>query len=630
MGQKGRTGILTLNKDEIQVNRDDFIYDVELLPGQEFSGYIYHWTEGDVAWGDLHEEPEVGWLEVSPSSFTIQGCEEPLPVKFTFRAPQKTGTYSTTVEDWEYSWPDNKITLTVTEHPTYKITDSVIIVEGPGSFYYRYQDHEYHGINPAQSWWDDGYCGEDPYIVNPTRKIAHAIFPPRPDIIIDPSSFILQLNEERTVSKSFGVVQNTIDSFYESVSSQWLSYPKFTKWKLIPADNYCLGWDQIPKLIKPSVQSGAEVINELIYLAGGFDPFTNEVLDRMEIFDGNSWTVSTAAMNESRYAFAHALLEDRLYVFGGMDNNHMPTNSIEYYYEGFWNPSTDAMPITLAGHSGAVYANSFYVFGGKGNDGYHSSLWKFSSQSGWTVISDTLPFSAREGYQCVRIDRDLYILGGFYSEDGTDSTFYKDVYIYIPSTNDFSTINPMNRARANFACGVVNGLLYVAGGESNNTITTTTIEFYDPDTEKWLSCNDAPDLSILPAAYTVMDNRLFLLGGSLSDPNTTPTYRTCYGSRDITAEPADPPADPQPTLIAYPNPMRENAVFTFDLPYDSEVTLRLFDLSGRLIENIVDEYLLADEYQVTLEGKKLAQGLYLGWLQTEKHKVVKKVVKVTD
>jgi len=236
---KGSTGLILDDQDQIQANRDDFIYDVELLPGQEFSGYIYHWSESGVAYGELHEEPGVNWLEVSPSSFISNGCEKPVPVKFTFKAPMEIGTYKTTVEDWEYNWADNVITLIVTKHPTYKMTDSVIFLEGPDTTLIRYQEHEYQGINPSDSWYDQGYCGEDPYVFNPLRKVVHMVYPPRQNVTIDPSSFNLQLNETRVVMKTFTPTENHLDSFYESVSSQWRSYPEFIKWKIIREDLCC-------------------------------------------------------------------------------------------------------------------------------------------------------------------------------------------------------------------------------------------------------------------------------------------------------------------------------------------------------------------------------------------------------
>lgn len=235
----GRTGVMDSEQEEIRVNRDDFIYDVELLPGQEFWGYIYHWSDDGDAWGELHEDPEVDWLEITPSSFVAHGCEKPVPVKFTFKAPMQPGTYSTTVEDWEYSWPDNKITLTVTHHPTQKLTDSILVVFGPDTSLTFYQQHEYHGIDPSDSWYEQGYCGTSPYVFNALRKVIHTLYPPHPNVSIEPSEFTLKLNDTVTVIKTFSFAETHLDSVYESVVTQWRSYPEYIKWKLVREDLCC-------------------------------------------------------------------------------------------------------------------------------------------------------------------------------------------------------------------------------------------------------------------------------------------------------------------------------------------------------------------------------------------------------
>jgi hypothetical protein len=237
--QPGMTGILDEEQDRIKANPKDFEYEVQLLPGQEFSGYIYHWTSGDESWGELHEDPEVDWLEVYPTTFVANGCENPVPVRFTFKAPAKTGKYRTTVVDWEYNWSDNLITMNVTEHPTYKMTDSLVIFYGPDTSCTRYQDHEYHGIDPAQSWFDDGYCGDTPYIVNPYRTITHFIYPPTDLIKIEPDSISLHLFEEKTITKLIHSTDVYQDSFYEAVSLKWLSDPRYIKWKIVRMDLCC-------------------------------------------------------------------------------------------------------------------------------------------------------------------------------------------------------------------------------------------------------------------------------------------------------------------------------------------------------------------------------------------------------
>jgi N-acetylneuraminic acid mutarotase len=617
--------------DKGDANREDFIYEVQLLPGEEFSGYIYHWSEDGYALADLHENPEVAWLGVSPTNFLVSDCKLPQPVRYAFKAPMKTGTYETTVEDWEYNWTDTKVTLIVTETPTLKTNDSIIIIQGPGSIYYRYRTYEYHGITPSQDWYDDGYCGDDPYIVDSSRNISHTIFPPASGLGIVPDSFTLHLEEQKTVTKTFEITQDTPDSIYEAISLQWLSYPQFVKWKLVPADYYCLGWEKIPPLKIPSVRSGAEVFNDVIYVVGGVNPYTNTVLDRVEKFNGSAWAILDAKLNEPRSDFGTAVLDDRLYVFGGRDQNNRRLNSTEYFDGTEWVTTGNDLPVAVSGLNGAVVNNNYYVFGGETDNGYESALWRFSRLKGWQVLADSLPFAPRSCYRCVALGQLIYIIGGVYNSDAPGvSVYFSDVYQYDPATNAFHTLNPLNFARTDFACGVVDSMIYVAGGRSDDAEVSSTVEFFEPASGTWMTCTDSPDIAFQPAASVVNDDIFYLLGGSITRYNDTANYRDCYGSSVLNGITPKEPDVPAPTVVYLPNPMQDVSYVAFDLPYDSHVTFTLYDVRGRLIGKIADEELTADTYRIQIAGYQLAEGLYLGVLQTEKHTIVKKLVKVGD
>lgn len=619
-------GIIVIDHQSSRKITEDFIYEIELFPGEEFSGYIYHYTEeGDEAYGDLQEEPEVDWLTVSPSSFTAVGCDRPVPVKFTFRAPDKPGKYKTTVVDDNWNWQDNVITLIVTTRPDSTLGDSLIITDGSGGFYHRYQLHEYKGLNVDESWYADGYCGTNPYLVNPTRRISRAVNPEWPGITFSPQAFTLGLNEQRMVAKTFLLDGTEPDSVYEAIYSEWRSYPAYIKWKFVPADEYCLGWEQIPTLNLPSEYSGAVVWRDSICLVGGLDPFTQQPTGRVEVLREDRWGVLPAALNIPRYGFACGALGDKIFVFGGRDANGQPLNSVEYYDGQEWIISDDTLPEPLYNMAGAAYSNSFYMFGGKkdARGGYSGALWRYIPLKGWTVLHDSLPFDAREMYGCVVADRKIYLFGGM-----RDSISLADAYVYDIAADAFTSLEPMSVARAGFACGMTGEYIYVAGGISRESDAGSSVEFLDPSSGKWFACQDAPDLAVTSTAAISYHDHLFLLGGSISRYGNEPDYRSCYGSGLLSSVP--PPAEPGIGVQAFPNPFRDRAVIHIDLPYDSHVRLALYDLRGRQVMELADGPLPAGDHDFFITGELLAEGLYFGELTTDKDRVTKKLVKVDD
>jgi hypothetical protein len=75
-----------------------------------------------------------------------------------------------------------------------------------------------------------------------------------------------------------------------------------------------------------------------------------------------------------------------------------------------------------------------------------------------------------------------------------------------------------------------------------------------------------------------------------------------------------------------PNPARGTAVIAFDLPEDADVTLTIYDLSGRKVTTLVNEKLPAGAYERPVSG--LAPGVYVYRLEAGEFAAVRKMVVV--
>lgn len=60
----------------------------------------------------------------------------------------------------------------------------------------------------------------------------------------------------------------------------------------------------------------------------------------------------------------------------------------------------------------------------------------------------------------------------------------------------------------------------------------------------------------------------------------------------------------------YPNPFNSSTVITYNLPKDCKVILTVFDLLGRKIETLVDEYATAGNYSINFNADDLTTGVY--------------------
>jgi hypothetical protein len=65
----------------------------------------------------------------------------------------------------------------------------------------------------------------------------------------------------------------------------------------------------------------------------------------------------------------------------------------------------------------------------------------------------------------------------------------------------------------------------------------------------------------------------------------------------------------------YPNPFNPSTVIGYRLPVNSDVTLKVFDLLGREVATLVDEFKPAGKYEVEFNGKDLSSGIYFYTIQ---------------
>jgi hypothetical protein len=78
----------------------------------------------------------------------------------------------------------------------------------------------------------------------------------------------------------------------------------------------------------------------------------------------------------------------------------------------------------------------------------------------------------------------------------------------------------------------------------------------------------------------------------------------------------------------YPNPFNPSTKIDYDLPYDGKVTLKIFDISGKEVTTIVNEFLSAGYYSVNFNAGDLSSGIYFYSLQSQGFVMTKKMVLV--
>jgi PKD repeat protein len=78
----------------------------------------------------------------------------------------------------------------------------------------------------------------------------------------------------------------------------------------------------------------------------------------------------------------------------------------------------------------------------------------------------------------------------------------------------------------------------------------------------------------------------------------------------------------------YPNPFNPSTRITYSIPNSSLVTLKIYDVLGKEIEVLVDEYQSANTYSVIFNANELSTGIYFYKLQAGEYLTTKKMILV--
>jgi hypothetical protein len=82
------------------------------------------------------------------------------------------------------------------------------------------------------------------------------------------------------------------------------------------------------------------------------------------------------------------------------------------------------------------------------------------------------------------------------------------------------------------------------------------------------------------------------------------------------------------SIRSHPNPFNAATVISFALPEAARVILTVYDVSGRLVNELVNGMRPAGTHEVAFDGTDLASGIYIYRLEAGDYRAIKKVVLV--
>ncbi len=196
-------------------------------------------------------------------------------------------------------------------------------------------------------------------------------------------------------------------------------------------------------------------------------------------------------------------------------------------------------------------------------------------------------------------------------------------------TNITPTLKPTGRFFSQVICTNSNKAV-IFGGQSNTTFLSDLWK-YSIDSSKW---DSVAQRGIKPTArwghtavYSPSGDKLIIFGGNDGNyPNETWQFSSISTVGINTTSSSVP--EKFRLQQNYPNPFNPNTKINFEIPVSGIVTLKVYDITGKQISELINERITAGSYSVNFDGKNIASGVYFYTLSVGDIKETRKMLLV--
>lgn len=274
---------------------------------------------------------------------------------------------------------------------------------------------------------------------------------------------------------------------------------------LVTADS---PWQPAPSMKHTRAAHTVVSTSDAIYALAGTGAGGRPVLE-VERFDGQTWHSETTLPAGGLNAPAAAVLNNRIYLIGGFSTTtNVPVSLVQVYdiISKKW-IAGPPLPAPRGGHAAVVFQNRIHVLGGGNSVSTlpdHSVFDPATNQ--WSQLT---PLPRSEGSPAVVAFGDkLYAIGG-----RSGFSDFGDVFIYDPKTDRWST-GPAIEPRGTAGAVVYHNAIHLFGGESQARRQCLNDSLrLDPQSMKWEKLTPMPTARNFARAVLFQD-AIYIVGGS--------------------------------------------------------------------------------------------------------------------
>ena len=227
---------------------------------------------------------------------------------------------------------------------------------------------------------------------------------------------------------------------------------------------------------------------------------------------------------------ASIVVDGKLYVLGGYEDGVNSSKRVDVFdpAEGTWTRVQD-LPSAVSHLNLVADSTGFWFAGGMkgkvspGKDHVIAEVWQLHLEKDRYIAAPLLP-GPRAGGGLARIGDKLHYVSGLIEDRDTDAAehWVLDLAIWKANANPvWIEAAPLPAPRNQFSTAVLNGHIYIIGGELNHDsqqLDQDRVDVYDPETDTWGEGPALPYGHSHSEGATFVDNdRIYIIGG-----HTTP------------------------------------------------------------------------------------------------------------
>lgn len=255
-------------------------------------------------------------------------------------------------------------------------------------------------------------------------------------------------------------------------------------------------------------------VGDKLYMVGG-KTSSGHTLDAY-VYDpfGDSWsTIPSPPFDDAVENAAAVSYNDKLYVFGGSTGPFSGARNYAAYYDpttSSWTTISSPMPTARGGLTAQVLDDRIYVIGGMDDNGASLNTVEIFDPATETWTTGPSLQTRRDNPGSAVLDGKIYIVGGRTRQsNGSGVTHATMEVLASSSSTEWSYVASMTTARRTMTVGTISGRLQVIGGESP---VVSVNEEYNPETDTWRDLMDI-EVGRHGAAGGTIRGKIYIAGG---------------------------------------------------------------------------------------------------------------------